>query len=333
MRACSRQGRWRRACAGADFIGGRFNDPGAASAKGFAQQVRPRSATRWQQRRRAPARHGKFSIQAVGDEVGGTKSAGARQALQAAAVFSAHCRDFHRAGAFARDWCRSRSSRCSTGVRRIYCSRRSASGSRASSPRRHRQAGPIRSGVANSPGAAGRAPWRRLARTVAGFGELTLGPGHQMVRSCRGGRHRCAHWAQAFSLMVARLLAAAAGFLMPAWRLSSWIWPWPKAGPCRIDVAAEKLSHGRSMGFGVVGSALQGGGVGLQRPGDRALRAGQPRLSQPVGQLWARCGRPVSCQCRAAFASRPGAAAGAEVQLRAKLSRGSSGRARAGVSG
>jgi len=88
-----------------------------------------------------------------------------------------------------------------------------------------------------------------------------------------------------------------------------------KAGPCRIDVAAEKLSHGKVlMGFGVVGIALQGGGVGLQRPGDRALPAAiSPRLSQPVASFWRAAGG-LFCQCQGGLALALAQQQGAEVQ-------------------
>jgi len=85
------------------------------------------------------------------------------------------------------------------------------------------------------------------------------------------------------------------------------------------------------MGFGWSGSHCQGSGVGLQRPGDRALPAAdQAQLSQPVASLArCRCGAFVTASARAASLSPLAQQQGAEVQLRAKLQRGSSAGSRA----
>jgi len=195
MRPCSRARAVATGMAGpaARFIGGRFNDR-RRPQRPSAQQVRPPALDSGSSQPQATARHGTFSIKAVGDET--LRQRNTRRwpaALQGAASgFSAHCRDFSTgARGLAEKIGANPLQSLLHGVDAINCSRRIKPVEvRASSPR-DRQAGPHSSRGANHQGRQVRAPGRRArSNRLPGSRELTLGPGSPtMVRSCRGGRH------------------------------------------------------------------------------------------------------------------------------------------------
>jgi len=187
----------------ARFIGRRLHDRGRrASAKGLRQQVAPAVWNRGSRQPQAQPGHGKSSRSGCRRRSWRHKSAGCPQRFQAAQrYFSAHCRDFNRAGASRkRLWPDPLQSHAPRRPTPLLARGRSPVGSRRSSPRAIVQAGPnFRSGGANHPGAGSRghlAPARSKKNRLPGFRELTSRPGHPQCCGPVGvAAPRCAHWA------------------------------------------------------------------------------------------------------------------------------------------
>jgi len=190
------------------FIGGRFNDPGAGLGKASPSQGAARRSGHVQQAAAGPSQTRESSRSGCRRRKLAARNPPVPAALQGAQRFFGPLPRFSPCRGVARDWCDPLQSLLH-GVDAITAREDQpvevASSPRASSSGPHSSGGPIT-------GPAGRAPGRRLARTVAGLRRADSRPWSPQWCGPVGVAATLRPWAQASSLMVARP-AAAAGWL------------------------------------------------------------------------------------------------------------------------